>query len=187
SVSASRIETSAVGGWIEGRGSLVSICMSISGCASQKLVSRGMKSSLAKNGGTSTRNVCLPLRRAICARLRSRASSSGSTSSSSVWPAVVNASARVLRSNSRTPNESSSSRIWWLTAEGVRNSSSAANLKLRCLAATQNARRFLSGGGRDKRMTEEALPVSSMMTRQCKNRALAKKVRKRVTTHVLTV
>src|SRR3984957_2076128 len=31
SESASRIETSAVGGWIEGRGSLVSICMSISG------------------------------------------------------------------------------------------------------------------------------------------------------------
>jgi len=61
-VSERRIDTSAVAGCMEGRGSRVSICMSISGCAAQKLVRRGMNNSLAKNGGNSTRNVCLPLR-----------------------------------------------------------------------------------------------------------------------------
>src|SRR6185312_14333257 len=164
----SRMETSAVAGWIDGRGSRVSICMSISGCSAQKLVRRGMNNSLAKNGGNNTRRVCLPLRRAICAKLRSSASSKGSTSSSNVCPAVVSSSARVLRSNSRTPSESSSSFIWWLTADGVRKSSSAANLKLRCRAAAQNVLRFLSGGGRDKRIKGGATRVSSIITRGCK-------------------
>jgi len=152
--------------------------------AAQKLASRGMNSSLAKNGGSNTRSVCLPLRRAICARLRSSASRSGSTSSSSVCPTVVNSSARVLRSNRRTPSASSSSFIWWLTADGVRNNSSAAALKLRWRAAAQNARRFLSGGGRDRRIVEDAPTVSSMRP-LCKIRALKLQAEKTAPVHTL--
>src|SRR4029077_1914909 len=50
------------------------------------------------------------------------------------------------------PSMASRSLIRWLTAEGVRHNSSAANLKLRWRAATQNARRFLRGGDRERRI-----------------------------------
>src|SRR5579863_8207388 len=145
--------------------------MSISRCWAQKAVSRGMKSSLAKKGGSRTRSMRLSPRRATWARLRSSASSSGSISSKRSVPAAVSSRARDLRTKRATPSVSSSSFIWWLIADGVRYNSSAANLKLRCRAATQNARKFLVGGGRERRIMRAAATVVGW-PRWCKNHAL---------------
>lgn len=68
-------------------------------------------------------------------------SSSGATVLCSNWPSGVSATCRVPRWKRVVPSSSSSARICRLTADWVRNSSSAAPLKLKRRATASNARK----------------------------------------------
>ncbi|SIP91489.1 hypothetical protein SAMN05421829_101305 [Aromatoleum tolulyticum] len=63
-------------------------------------------------------------------------------------PSAVSARLRTPRTNSATPSASSSACTWRLIADWVRNSSSAARVKLRCRAAATKPRSGSSGGRR---------------------------------------
>ena len=111
----------------------------MSGWLCVKSQSRGMKTSLAKNGCTEILNALRVADTRCRAATSSRRVISGLMSSSSECPASVRINARRVRSNSFCPSSSSRFFIWWLTAEAVMNSFSAASRKLSCSAAKQKA------------------------------------------------